>query len=49
MFIDGISKWREVNDRPKQYKNVKIWAATGFYPVTNVKIQNFNYEQKGEN
>ena len=38
---------RDYNEKPKQYKNVKVWAAEGkHHPVTNAIIKNFKYEQK---
>ena len=41
---------RDYNEKPKQYKNVKVWAAQGKHlPVTNAKIKNFKYEQKSSN
>ena len=47
--MDGKSAVKTENSEPTIYENVKVWAAQGkHFPVTNARIKEFKYEQKGK-
>ena len=46
-LVNGKSVIKAENTKPTLYKNVKVWVAQGiYYPVTNARIKDLEYEQK---
>ena len=44
-IVNGKTIVKTQNTKPTVYKNVKVWASQGkYYPVTNARIKNFEYE-----
>ena len=46
IIIDGVRKWRQENNNPRTFSNVKIWASRGRhgFPPADAYIKHLEYE-----
>ena len=44
--IDGVTKWRQENNNPRTFRNVKVWASRGRdgVPPADAYIKHLEYE-----
>ena len=49
IIIDGVRKWRQENNNPRTFSNVKIWASRGRhgFPPADAYIKQLEYENIG--
>ena len=47
IYIDGDRKWRQENNNPLTFSNVKVWASRGDhgFPPADAYIKHLEYEQ----
>ena len=47
--IDGVRKWRQENNNPLTFSNVKVWASRGRdgFPPADAYIKHLEYENLG--
>ena len=46
IYIDGVRKWRQENNNPRTFSDVKVWASRGDhgFPPADAYIKHLEYE-----